>query len=165
MTEYKLESYLNALCMEHPQYEDLQATWTLNKRTCSDILKGILIQYPHFSMHDASHAEAVIAKMEMILGERIFRLSPTDVWLLLHTAYAHDLGMVILWEEITKLWNQPEFQDFLNALDLSLDSELREAAEFVKKKSNDVTNISAWPLTAYRCVNLINAAYFRGQHA
>lgn len=164
MVEYKLESHLSALCREHPQYEDLQATWILNKRTCSDALKGILLRYPHFSMHDASHAEAVIAKMEMILGERIAGLSPTDVWLLLHTAYTHDLGMVVLWKEITELWNQPEFQDYLDALSSSLDPELREAAQFVKKVDG-VANIPTWPLKAYRCVNLINATYFRSRHA
>ena len=125
MATYKLESHLNALCQEHPQYKDLQATWILNKRACADTLKGVLLRYPHFSMHDDSHADAVIAKMEMVLGERIACLSPTDVWLLLHTAYAHDLGMVVLWEEITKLWSQPEFQNYLDMLNSYLYSELR----------------------------------------
>ena len=164
MATYKLESHLNALCQEHPQYKDLQATWILNKRACADTLKGVLLRYPHFSMHDDSHADAVIAKMEMVLGERIACLSPTDVWLLLHTAYAHDLGMVVLWEEITKLWSQPEFQNYLDMLNSSLDSELREAAQFVKTVDS-VTDIPFWPLKAYRYVNLINAAYFRSWHA
>ncbi len=164
MTEYKLESHLSALCQRYPQYEDLQATWILNKRSCSEALKGILLRYPHFSMHDSSHAEAVIAKMEMILGERVACLTPTDVWLLLHTAYAHDLGMIVLWKEIKELWSQHEFQNYLEELSSSFDSELREAAQFVKNVDS-VADIPTWPLKAYRCVNLINAAYFRSRHA
>lgn len=164
MIEYKLETCLAALCQKYPQYEDLQATWILNKRICSDALKGIILRYPHFSMHDTSHAEAVISKIEMILGERIASLSPTDMWLLLHAAYTHDLGMVIFWDEITKLWGQPEFQVHLDNLTSSTDNELRKAAEFIRKK-DDITEIPSWPLEAHRYVDLVVAAYFRGQHA
>lgn len=83
MLEYKLESHLNELCTEYPRYISLNSTWTLNKRACSDLLKSVLMHYPHYSLHDASHSEAVLSKMEMLLGDRIKRLSPTDTWLLL----------------------------------------------------------------------------------
>ena len=53
--EYKLETYLQSVCQESAQYEDLWATWVLNKRACSDALKEVVLRYPHFSMHDASH--------------------------------------------------------------------------------------------------------------
>ena len=91
MYEYKLETHLNTLCSQHPRYTNLYSTWTLNKRACSDLLKNVVIHYPHFSMHDASHAETVISNMEMLLGDRIQTLSPTDTWLLLHAGYAHPL--------------------------------------------------------------------------
>lgn len=79
MYEYKLEAHLGTLCAQYPRYINLNSTWTLNKRTCSDLLKSVVIRYPHFSMHDASHAEAVVSKMEMLLGSRIQKLSPTDM--------------------------------------------------------------------------------------
>lgn len=64
-------------------------------------------------MHDASHSEAIISKMEMLLGDRIERLSPTDTWLLLHAAYTHDLGMILTWDDVKKLGNRPNFRTLL----------------------------------------------------
>ena len=162
MLEYKLESHLNELCTEYPRYISLNSTWTLNKRACSDLLKSVLMHYPHYSLHDASHSEAVLSKMEMLLGDRIKRLSPTDTWLLLHAAYVHDLGMVIQWDEIEKLWEEEEFKKYLEELKSSPDSEIREAADFIL---NAKTKDRVWPLKASRYVSLINADYFRSKHA
>lgn len=162
MLEYKLESHLNDLCMKHPRYISLNSTWTLNKRACSDLLKSVLMHYPHYSLHDASHSEAVLSKMEMLLGDRIMKLSPTDTWLLLHAAYVHDLGMVIQWDEIEKLWEEDEFKNYLEALRNSSDSEIREAANFIL---NSKTDDMVWPLKASRYVSLINADYFRSRHS
>lgn len=164
MYEYKLEAHLSALCDQYPRYINLNSTWTLNKRTCSDLLKSVVIRYPHFSMHDASHAEAVVSKMEMLLGNRIQTLSPTDTWLLLHAAYTHDLGMVVQWSEIKDVWEQPEFQSYLSSLSTSTDPDLRAAAKFIQDISG-LTSSQVWPLEAYRHVSLINANYFRTQHA
>lgn len=163
MNEYKLDAHLEALCHEHPEYANLYSTWSLNKHTCTEVLKSVVIHYPHFSMHDASHAETVVSKIEMLLGERIQNLSPTDTWLLLHAAYAHDLGMVLRWEQIKNVWESPEFQSFISSLSNSPDGELRNAADFIHNMDNISTN-PLWPLKAHRYVNLINAQFFRSQH-
>lgn len=164
MNECKLDARLKALCQDHPEYTNLYSTWTLNKRTCTDMLRSVVIRYPHFSMHDASHAEAVVSKMEMLLGERIQNLSPTDIWLLLHAAYAHDLGMIVRWTEIKSVWEQPDFQSFLASLSTSADSEVRKAAQFLQQGSK-TPDEPVWFLEAHRYVDLINAAYFRNKHA
>lgn len=75
---------------------------------CVDALKTIVTSYPHFSLHDISHSEAVITKIEMLLGDRVEILSPTDTWLILHAAYAHNLDMVLKWEDIEKIWKEPK---------------------------------------------------------
>lgn len=164
MYEYKLEAHLNSLCTQYPQYVNLHSTWTLNKCACSDLLKSVVIHYPHFSMHDASHSEAIISNIEMLLGDRIEKLSPTDTWLLLHAAYAHDLGMVIEWGKIKAVWETPEFQNYLFSLTTSTDPDLRKAAEFIQH-IEDMSSSQTWPLETHRYVNLINASYFRSQHA
>lgn len=164
MYEYKLEAHLNSLCIQYPQYVNLHSTWTLNKCACSDLLKSVVIHYPHFSMHDASHSEAIISNIEMLLGDRIEKLSPTDTWLLLHAAYAHDLGMVIEWSKIKAVWETPEFQNYLSSLTTSTDPDLRKAAEFIQH-IEDMYSSQTWPLETHRYVNLINASYFRSQHA
>lgn len=161
---YKLNEHLKSCSERFPEYENLYATWSLNRRTCSEALKSVLLNYPHFSMHDAGHSEAVIAKMEMLLGERVDKLSPTDTWLLLHAAYAHDLGMILTWDDVEKTWKSAEFREFLLSLLNSEEYELRRAAEYVR--SNGLPGDGQiWPLQLYRSVTLINATYFRSKHA
>ena len=164
MRKYKLTQHLKELCEQNPEYTNLYSTWNLNQRTCSDILKNVVLHYPHFSLHDASHAEAVLSKMEMVLGDRIQNLSPTDTWLLLHTAYAHDLGMVLEWERIETKWKERDFQDWLTDQEKSQDGDLRKAIAFIRK-AHDLGEEADWPLEARRCVSLIDEALFRGKHA
>lgn len=164
MNVYKLEEHLKCLCDQYKRYENLYSTWTLNKKTCSELLKDVVIQYPHFSMHDASHAEAVIAKMEMLLGDRVQTLSPTDTWLLLNAAYAHDLGMVVQWKDIEARWQDENFQDELSHLETLQDEDLRKAVQFIRS-AHDLRKENTWPLQAGKYVRLINAALFRGKHA
>lgn len=166
MVVNRLEAHLRSLCDEHPEYENLFATWSLNKKSCEEALKNVLANYPHYSMHDSSHAEAVISKIEMLLGDRVHKLSPTDTWLLLHSAYSHDLGMVISWESVKEAWKRPEFQAHLEKLQNSEDTMLKAAADFVKKHDPCTGTASyEWMLQAHRYVTLINASFFRGQHA
>lgn len=165
MREYRLDAHLEAICKEHVNYQNLYSTWTLNKLACANILKSTLTRYPYFSMHDASHAEAVLSKMEMLLGDRVQNLSPTDTWLLLHAAYAHDLGMVVQWSEIEHVWEQPNFQQFLISLYSDEDREVCDAARFIQSAQKEIDTSILWPLKAHRYVDLINSAYFRGRHA
>lgn len=164
MINYKLEQHLKELCDQNERYLNLYSTWVLNKRTCADLLKNVVVHYPHFSMHDASHADAVLSKMEMLLGERVRKLSPTDTWLLLHTAYAHDLGMVVEWEALEARWAETDFQEELSYLETLQDEDLCKAVEFVRQ-THELTKEQTWPLEASRYVRLINAALFRGKHA
>ena len=164
MRKYKLTQHLKELCEQNPEYANLYSTWNLNQKTCSDLLKNVVLHYPHFSLHDASHAEAVLSKMEMVLGDRIQNLSPTDTWLLLHAAYAHDLGMVLEWERIETKWKELDFQDWLADQEKSQDADLRAAIAFIRKAHN-LGEEADWPLEARRCVSLIDEALFRGKHA
>jgi hypothetical protein len=38
---YKLETHLKRLCVENTEYENLIATWYLNKKACHEMLKNI----------------------------------------------------------------------------------------------------------------------------
>lgn len=164
MYEYNLETHLSELARLYPQFTNLYSTWTLNKRTCAELLKSVILRYPHYSLHDSSHAEAVVSKIEMLLGDRIKTLSPTDTWLLLNAAYSHDLGMLVKWSEIEEVWDKPEFQHFISSLKTAADEELRSAAFFFQDRDNFL-NCKNWPLVTYRYVSLINASYFRSHHA
>lgn len=165
MGDYSLDRHLKAYCDSHEEYQNLSSTWNLNRKNCTEILKTVLLNYPHYSLHDSSHADAIISKIEMLLGERVENLSPTDTWLILHAAYTHDLGMVVQWDEIEEAWNDPEFQDYLTSLTKGEDRDLREAVEWLREMEKDKQKDVVWPLKAARSVRLINASYFRGQHA
>lgn len=109
-----IESQLEEIASENPKYKELWATWNLNKKTLEPILNAIIKDYPHYSLHDYSHSESILLNIERILGNKnIEKLSPTDLWLILHVAYLHDFGMVLLDTKIREFWNSRDFQDFL----------------------------------------------------
>lgn len=165
MIQYSLENHLEQLCNKHPEYTSLLSTWRLNKETCADALKTVVTSYPHFSLHDVSHAESVATKIEMLLGDRVERLSPTDTWLILHAAYAHDLGMVLKWVDIEEIWKTPKFTQFIQALIGSTDVDLSKAAKNINALINRKEDAVFDPLVVSRNVTLINAAYFRRYHS
>lgn len=129
------------------------------------MLKTVLLRYPHYSLHDASHAEAILSKIEMLLGSRVSQLSPTDTWLVLHAAYAHDLGMVVQWRDLQKAWSDLAFQNYLTSLAEGEDKDLRNAVQWLRKMEAGKKDDALWPLHIVRSVQLIDAAYFRSQHA
>ena len=165
MISTTLEKHLAECAKENSNFNILYSTWESNKQKCANSLKTVLLNYPHFSIHDADHADTVISNIEMLLGEdRIKQLSPTDTWLLLHAAYTHDLGMVIEWKEVEKAWASDEFQDFLSGLEESKDRDLCAAVKWIRNIKEDKAE-PEWPLTTYRYVNLLKENYFRNRHA
>lgn len=84
------------MCDNDAKYSKLYATWELDKHVFKDVLTAINYNYPHYSMHEASHAESIINKIEMVLGKkRILELGPTETWMILQAAQLHDFGMVL----------------------------------------------------------------------
>lgn len=167
MEKNSLELHLHTLCGENQEYTNLLSTWNLNKKTCVDALKTVVASYPHFSMHDVTHAEAVVTKIEMLLGDRVNKLSPTDTWLILHAAYAHDLGMVLKWEDIEKVWKEDRFSQFLDTTKDSADTQLSKAAcAICSARDGNTENPKVIdPLQMSKYVTLLNAAYFRKYHS
>lgn len=164
----KLETQLKKICDENPEYNILYSIWNLNKQKCSEALKNVLMTYPHYSMHDDSHSETVISNIEMLLGDRIEKLSPTDISLLLHASYCHDLGMILPWEKQKKIWKSDKFQKYIKKLSESRSNDLQESAEYIlnlKEKLNNNENNFELSLKIYKYIILLNSSYFRSQHA
>lgn len=88
--------------------------WNHNKKVLSRIQQLIYTSFPSYSMHDASHSEAVIHNIEMLLGEdNIKELTATDCFAILHTVYVHDIGMCITDEEKKGMFKDEKFFKFL----------------------------------------------------
>ena len=100
------------------------AQWKLAKKRAPMILDVISHVFPHYSLHNASHSEAILNNISIILGkETIEKLSVVDLWLLLNAAYYHDCGMVVDGEDKKELF--ADGSAFVN---------------FVKEKQDDVTS-------------------------
>jgi len=166
---YKLETHLKHLCDENREYENLLAAWHLNKKTCQEILKNVIICYPHFSSHDSSHSDTIISNIEMLLGEeRIKTLSPTDTWLLLSSAYMHDLGMVILHRDINEHWQSNEFKSFWNEQKLSGSIDLQKRLNYIESLQDESGMLQVdfnWPVRVSTCVAHIIECFFRDKHS
>lgn len=166
---YKLEHHLIEICNSDATYANLLSVWNINKKMCQDVLSTVVMNYPHYTKHDISHCEAIITNIEMLLGEdTIKNLSPTDTWLLLHTAYLHDIGMVIECKKIEENWETKEFQDYLHDLENSSDDSLSQNARFINSlgdKLGKKEDVILWPVRVRYAVTLIIADYYRKRHA
>lgn len=162
-----IENRLQQLCIENSEYAELWSTWNLNKQTLEPILNAIIKDYPHYSFHDNSHSESILLNIERILGlENINKLSPTDLWLVLHVSYLHDFGMVILDTKIYDIWRSSNFQEFVREQVNNADEDLKKAAMTINdlNKFSEEYNIT-WPLEVKKATTVLLSSYCRSKHA
>ncbi len=162
-----IEERLKQISIDQPEYAELWSTWNLNKQALEPILNAIIKDYPHFSFHDASHSESILLNVERLLGnENIKKLSPTDLWLLLHVSYLHDFGMVILDTRLYEIWRSTDFQEFLQEKCESSSEDLKKAANTVVKLHEEYEKYDiSWPLDIKKAVTLLISGYCRSKHA
>ena len=73
---------------------ELYSLYELLKKRLEEELRTTRNVFTNYSLHDASHSRSIIHVIERFLGEdRIRLLTPTDTFMLLISAYAHDYGM------------------------------------------------------------------------
>lgn len=59
-----LEKRLSSFIDEDSVYKHLYITWNDAKENMEKILRNIVLSFPHYSMHDASHSEMIIRHIE-----------------------------------------------------------------------------------------------------
>ena len=78
------------------QSDILYTQWIYDKKLVPRALSLIAGIFPHYSMHDQSHSETIINNIVRIVGEDVIeKFTAIDIWLLLTSAYYHDIGMAI----------------------------------------------------------------------
>lgn len=113
-------------------YRILYNSWRIEKEEYVKRLSTVGMTYQTFSLHDASHSEAILMQIAYFLGEeRVKQMSPTDAWLILECAYCHDLGMVVT------------AKDLYNEL-ASMDKEQFEAVSRKMSESEDYNIRASW---------------------
>lgn len=160
-----LEKALESKCQKDPQYATLWAQWTFDKQLVGRALQSVASTFPHFSRHDASHSDTILRQIARVLGPvRVARLGPTDLWMLLETAYFHDVGMVVDEHRSREWWSEPQFCTFLEELKNHSDDHLRAAAELLDKHSTSRPAGGTWPFDVHRALVLVMAEYARPRH-
>lgn len=118
-----LEIIFRQACERHENLRLLESQWRFDKELISKALQNVTSIFPHFSRHDASHSRQIIINIERMLGGRINHLTATDMWLILESAYCHDIGMVVTHKQIQDM-NTPEFKDFVQDISEKPNNEL-----------------------------------------
>lgn len=162
-----LENRLNEIASIRPEFNVLWSTWNLNKNTIASIISNIIKDYPHYSMHDSSHSNTILSNIERILGdERVYKLTPTDLWLLLHVSYFHDFGMVITHSKEQDIWRESDFEEFMNEELHGFDKDTQKAASIISNVDDMLKQkCDFWPIEVKNAVTLLLSKYYRKYHS
>lgn len=157
-----LESAFKKACDRHPNLKLLESQWRFDKELISKALQNIGTIFPHYSRHDSSHSKQIIVNIERLLGDRISNLTATDMWLILESAYTHDIGMVITNKQIQDM-DTPEFSTFIKELVAQPEHVLHEfATNWANNKSILPTGAAAHDFFN-KYIQLISE-WYRGKH-
>lgn len=149
--------------------------WCQNRRWLSQLLETTMGSFPAYSKHDESHAKTVLHNIEMILGEkRIKELSASDCFMLLHTVYIHDIGMVITYEEREEIVNNEKFIDMINEMEDENDPVFQRAIRALQKwdysytdednKEEQMKRLYSDKLEVYYAILHLIATFRRPEH-
>lgn len=96
----------------------LYSEWLREKEMAIRILSNVSNMSSHFSIHDHTHSEAILKYIKSFLGKKVLeeQFTATDLWMLLFSAYYHDIGMVIRNADIEKIFNDPKEREKFNSL-------------------------------------------------
>jgi hypothetical protein len=178
-SHYGLREHLVHCCEEISVFAPLINTFALDSIDLSNQLEVTKILYPHYSLHDSTHAASILANIEQFLGSRrIAMLTPTDTWLILMAIYMHDIGMSYKESDIKNLEGKEDFRHFCAMQKTDVRSDMRNAANFILtdnseiktiqeicKSMRDKDNVLSAIFQADFYMRQLYAEYFRKQHA
>ena len=150
---------------EKEHTEILYSQWLYDKDIIPTALDAIVTLFPHYSLHNHTHSITIINNITRILGEEtILKLSSIDLWLILESAYCHDLGMVVSAEEIENALNGP-FIDYYDEIILDKYHILHKyAIQFDKKNGKLLNNDLFFSMSNYDSIKYLLSDYFRKHH-
>lgn len=156
------------LAENNEQCDSWLAQWKLAKKRAPMILDIISHVFPHYSLHNASHSEAILNNISIFLGkEAIEKFSVVDLWLLLNAAYYHDCGMVVDNEDKKELFaDGSAFVKFVEDKQNDALSPMHEYAQTLEIKDGKLyyTN-NALTGQSYEAVRFLIADFVRKAHA
>lgn len=145
----------------------LLSKWNYDSQLIPEALETIPLIFPHFSKHNKSHSETILNNVVNVLGKNaIQNLSSTDLWLLLESAYCHDLGMVITVDMIRETIDSGAFLDYFRKIEGDSYHEMHKySACFEINEGKIVLKDKEFSLNVYDSVRFLLSDYFRSKHA
>ena len=163
-----IEKQFCSLAEKNELCDSWLAQWKLAKKRAPMILDVISHVFPHYSLHNDSHSEAILNNISIILGkEAIENLSVVDLWLLLNAAYYHDCGMVVDSEDKKDLFaDGSAFVKFVKDKQDDVTSPMHEYAKVLEIKENKLYYANnALTGQSYEAVRFLIADFVRKAHA
>ena len=165
------EQLLDVKTIEQPSSRILYTQWCLAKEYISSNLELISHTFPHYSLHNETHAKAILNNITRIIGADILRdnFTAIDIWLLITSAYYHDLGMVICALDKQQIFEEKDhdkFVEFVKEAINSTSNPIHEFAVFFEIKDGRIyyknDELSG---KSYDAARFILAEYVRRKHA
>ena len=175
-----IEQRFELLAKQKENGQHLVTKWRNDKNVYTSYTATTVFDFQHFSKHDESHSIRILQNIELLLGRsRVERLGAGDLWLLLQTAYFHDIGMSLTYEDMEELWEKDsKFHIFLkerlmegrygdnaelyDAIEYynKVDQVLNQKADFEDVCKDDMNEPKTnWPIQLIQNVQYIVAEY------
>lgn len=154
--------------------------WRNRKNNYIAYTDTTIFDFQHYSRHDATHSVNILESIELMLGkDRIDKLSAGDLWLILESAYFHDIGMSLNYHDLVELWESEEFKTYLRTGLAQDDEDHRDAKNWYNQidnlihdrnkmegieKEKEIEFEDKWPVELERRLLFLVADYIRKQH-
>ena len=117
----------------------LCSQWGIAKEYVFDVLSTISHVFPHYRLHDRTHSESIINNIIRIMGvDMLDKMTATDLWLLLCSAYYHDLGMAVTAIDKELTISNSDFVNFIKDIQEDNTSSLYIHANYFEIKDNKI---------------------------
>ena len=144
----------------------LVGQWEYDRKLIPEALKAVAVLFPHFSLHDETHSETILDNIVNVLGKEVIgSLSCTDLWLLLESAYCHDLGMVITANKIQEAFKDGSFIKFYHSVQSDTHHDLNKYTKLFDENNGKLMfKRQELNLSTFDAVKFMFAEFFRRQH-
>ncbi len=176
-----IEKRFEEACATFSDGNNVLNEWRQRKARYISYTSLIAFDSQHYSRHDVTHSIKILEAIELIVGkERIDELEAGDLWLLLESAYFHDIGMAVTYADLTEIWQSNDFKQFLNSSEVTQDRDLSDAKKCYEKMDDLVhhykerklidsekeeENDDAWLIKLERKLLNLITAYIRKNHS
>lgn len=163
-----IEERLDKITENFPEGRKFFRQWEDAKDYMPKVLHSISQYFPHYSLHDESHSDAILNNIIKITGKDVIdKMSVVDLWFLLTSAYYHDVGMYITAEDKNAIvCPGSDFVDYLIREQKEESSPMSEFASLFEIKDNKIfyknNQLTSQNIDALR---FLIADFFRSYHA